>query len=63
MWRGRHRTPSLAPWAALLTGLVVTFPAGIPGAADGTGPRTPQARASMQANPGQGLAVKPTTRT
>ena len=40
MWRGRHRTSSLAPWAALLTGLVVTFPAGIPGAADGTGPRT-----------------------
>src|SRR4029077_12958648 len=39
MWRGRHRTSSLAPWAALLTGLVVTFPAGIPGAADGTGPR------------------------
>lgn len=40
MWRSQHRTSGLAPWAALLAGIVVTFPGGMPGAADGGGPRT-----------------------
>src|SRR5438876_11331437 len=39
-WRGPHRRPSVAPWAALLAGIVVTFPGGMPGVADGSGPRT-----------------------
>jgi hypothetical protein len=40
MWRGQQRTSSLALWTALLAGIVVTFPGGMPGVADGNGPRT-----------------------
>jgi O-Antigen ligase len=41
MWSDRHPgTTTLAPWAALLAGIVVTFPGTMPGVGDGSGPRT-----------------------
>jgi hypothetical protein len=40
MWRGLHGAPTLAPWAAFMAGVVVGCPAGMPGVADGSGPRT-----------------------
>jgi hypothetical protein len=41
MWRGQHHgTPTPAPWAALLAGIIVTFPGTMPGIGDGNGPRT-----------------------
>lgn len=40
-WRDKHHgTPTPAAWAALLAGIIVTFPGAIPSIGDGNGPRT-----------------------
>ena len=40
-WRGQHHgTPTPAAWAAVLAGIIVTFPGAMPGIGDGNGPRT-----------------------
>ena len=40
MWRGQPGVSKLAPYAALLAGIFVTWPSPMPGVADGSGPRT-----------------------